>query len=570
MTGESTPGTDSKPGRNIYIFKSVLLFVLSIVLVNAVLTFVFIPFDELFANGYIKNGYFYTAAGYFFRTFFQYGVLSVIIVAGLFVLGLAAGIARKPARKNIFAYGFFNNKFYLSLCLIAVLFVVAAGSFIWFKAPPKGPNVIFIAVDTLRADYTSLHDEKIGTTPRLKEFAANDAVFFPNTYANSPWTLPSFASMITAQYPSRLNIHNRDSSLHPHFFTMAEILKEHGYVTGGMVSNMFLRKKHGFDQGFDVFSEKNVSHYTEPLYGISSPGITEEGIEFIRNNKDKKFFLFLHYFDPHYYYYDHEKTSGYSGMFKKAASKNDQSELVMNINMGKQTFEQEDIDFLKYCYNGEIRFTDKYIGQILDELKKHGLYENSIIIFTADHGEEFAERGTLGHGHTLYEEQIKVPMAIKLPAGQTMPGGKVNRKTVSNIDLLPTLMTLLDIENNIKNQGGNLFTKGDGKDPILSEVNQVLYRKKRDKISVILDGWKLILDLKTKKYELYGLAQDPGEKDNKIDNNENAPSKIFIKKMKKELMLFLAMRKKYSSGTPGKHVKMTEEEKRRLKSLGYF
>ncbi|MCK5221451.1 MAG: sulfatase-like hydrolase/transferase, partial [Candidatus Aminicenantes bacterium] len=279
---------------------------------------------------------------------------------------------------------------------------------------------------------------------------------------------------------------------------------------------------------------------------------------FIQAKKGEKFFLFLHYFDPHYIYLDHEKETEYKGKFRSK----DISYLREQIR--NDEYSGRDTEYLKYCYNTEIRFTDLYIGKVINELKRSGIYKNTIIIFTSDHGEEFVERGWLGHSTTLYREQTGVPIIIKPVDKAHLSLRSFENIPVSNIDLVPTLISMAGLKRMPGLSGKDLFSSDPGNHTFFGEVSQKEFGSDIELISVIWQNWKMIKDLKSNRFELYNINKDIDEKENIIGSVPNISSKLKLKIQK----WLKNMRK---PGIKGKQRRsLSDSEREKLRTLGYI
>ncbi len=435
---------------------------------------------------------------------------------------------------------------------IFLIIFLSISAFFLFKGD-KSPNVVFIIIDTLRADHTHMGDTDKKETPQISNLLKKDSVYFGSSFSNAPWTLPSISSMITSKYPTELGVLKRTSKIDEKFETLAEILKKEGYSTHGVITHIFLKKKYGLAQGFDSYVEK-INSSDNNLLTITSPEVTKEAIGIIEKNKNKKIFMFLHYFDPHYRYIDHEGKSTYSGPFLPEANEEKKAEIIRN-----NLFSEEDLKYFDECYRSEIRFTDKYVGEVIKNLKSNNLYKNTLIVIVADHGEEFGERGSLGHGQSLYNEQSRIPFVLKLPEKSKK---SLMRKVFSNIDIAPTILDVLDLEIPNSFSGTSLFSKKKS-ESVFMEVNEKKYDTLYNKCAVVNDGWKLIKDFETKKYELYDLKNDIGEKHNLYDSNKKMFFKMF-KIMKK--YLFRINKNRFTS----KKTSLTEDEQKKLETLGYI
>lgn len=296
-----------------------------------------------------------------------------------------------------------------ALCLVVTVFLHGCAR------ETNRPNLLLIAVDTLRADHLGAYGYDRPTSPSIDHFFAS-AVVFDDAQATSSWTLPSFASMMTALYPSTHRCQRYRHRLHPSFTTLAEVLRDDGFHTAGIVSHVFLGSKHGLHQGFEDYDEQLVESTLKNSHkAITSPAITEKALTFLADRTatpgQRPWFLFVHYFDPHSLYQEHQGSS--------------------------RAFGPTPLDL----YDGEIAFTDTQIGRLLSELDSRGLSSDTVVVFVSDHGEEFGDHGGHGHGMTLHDEVTRIPLAIRVPGGSP----RLVSATVSMTDLMPTLLDLLAV-----------------------------------------------------------------------------------------------------------------------------
>ena len=442
-----------------------------------------------------------------------------------------------------------KKSFFVILFSIAVFII---GLMVFKKDPP--PNVVFIIIDTLRADHTNMGDDETGETPALKKLFKNDSAYFGSSYSNAPWTLPSISSMITSKFPSEIGVVKRNSKIDEKFITLAEVLKENGYKTHGVITHIFLKKKYGLGQGFDTYLEK-IDSSDNNLFSITSPVVTSEAIKIIEESRGKPFFMFLHYFDPHYRYIDHEGNSSYSGPFLPDKNESKKAEIIK-----ENLFSMNDLDYFKECYRSEIRFTDMHIERVIEKLKQQGLYENTIIVIVSDHGEEFGERGTLGHGQSLFDEQTLIPFILKLPENFEK---KVNiRPSFSNIDISPTILDVAGIKIPESFRGISILA-GKGPETIFMEVNEKKYDTLYNQCAIVHKGWKLIKNFENNKFELYDLNGDKAEKNDLFNSNKKMFFSMY--KILKRYIRMIEDNKHISQKT-----KLTAEELKKLETLGYI
>ncbi|MFW6128800.1 MAG: sulfatase [Candidatus Aminicenantaceae bacterium] len=308
-------------------------------------------------------------------------------------------------------------------------------------------NVFIYLVDTLRADHLGCYGYDKATSPAVDKFA-KDSILFENSFANASWTKPGVASVITGLYP---NIHVAEGwkdKLPEKVVTLAEVLKSNGYSTIHIATNPFITSQYNFTQGAD----HDMSEYVRIR---SSEYVTNRFVRFINENPElleKPIFAYLHTMDPHYPY---NPTKPFQ-KFKIEDKERDQLPLKkVVLRKWERGWSKEDIDYLFSLYDCEIYQNDFYFNKWINFLKKKGLYENSLIIFIADHGEQFNEHGGLKHGHSIYNEEIHVPIIIKLPGNQF--AGSRKDFFVSQVDVFPTVLDFLNIELPESVDGESLF-----------------------------------------------------------------------------------------------------------------
>lgn len=449
-----------------------------------------------------------------------------------------------------------------ALGTVALLLILNIGGLSYKRQNvPSGPNVLLIVVDTLRSDHVGCSGYTRNTSPNIDQLA-KEGLFFKRCASQAPWTLPSVATMLTSLYPSVHGAKDSSRKLGSRLITLPEILMDHFYETGAVISGDFVSSHYGFNQGFGFFDEKSICGHR----GISSPSVSKKAITFLRGKKGRKFFLFLHYFDPHFNFVRHEGYRYFGNYTGPLYGGQDIGEL----RKMRRTLSHDDIEYLKALYDGEISFTDEYIGLVIKELKRLGLYDNTVVIFTADHGEEFMERGWLGHSTTLYPEQIHVPLIVKLP-------GKKTRRTVENpvgpIDIMPTVLGICGLENNgnIYMQGVNLQDLAErmgtaDERAIFSEVSYIDGAIRSFKQSAILGGWKITRNVKDNTYELHNVEADQDERKNVAGEHKE------IAEGMKDLLDEWEKGNRTISDDDGLHdtITMQEELKSRLRSLGYI
>ena len=241
-------------------------------------------------------------------------------------------------------------------------------------------NIILISVDTLRADHVGTYGYLKPTTPNIDKFA-NQAYVFENAYASSPWTLPSHTSMLTGFYPQKFHAELPTDILPENALTIAEILSENGYKTVAFSTGAFITRNQGFAQGFATFNElQNWQDAQE---------ISQKSINWLNQNQKSKFFLFIHSFHTHDPYSPQDQfikkiDSDYQGYLNSINISQ-----IVDINTSKTNLSEYEKRRIVSLYDAEIAELDNYFGQFFKTLEDLKLMENTIIIITSDHGEEF-------------------------------------------------------------------------------------------------------------------------------------------------------------------------------------
>lgn len=403
---------------------------------------------------------------------------------------------------------------------VGIVAVVLVGCGLGGVGKSLGPNVLLIVVDTLGADHLGSYGAKGDFSPNLDRLA-DEGKRFANTYAPAPWTQPSIASLFTGRMPSAHSVENMPAHLVEEHLTLPEHFEGAGYQTQGIISHFLLGRKFGFAQGFTGYDQRAVLEHT----GISSQKVTDAAIEWLKLRTPEPFFLFVHYFDPHFVYHDHPEidlAQKYEGPIKPAMPIWDLRDLRGDLNAS-------DVEYLVSLYREEISFTDHHVGRLLEFLDQAGLSQDTLVVFTSDHGEELMEHGWIGHTRTLYGELLRVPLFIRQP-GVIAPG--VVETAVSLVDIAPTLDELvLGISADPGFQGKSLaallFDRGaDFADRRLySEVsleakddngagNLRRMEKSALKSALLGERWKLIHDRRSGEFEVYDVQADPGDREN--------------------------------------------------------
>ncbi len=283
------------------------------------------------------------------------------------------------------------------------------------------PLVIVYLVDTLRADHLPLYGYERETAPHLTAFA-RDAVVFDQAIASSSWTKPSVASLFTSLLPREHGCVQFYTPLDERHTTLAERLRDHGYATGAIVANSLVQaRKMSFDQGFSYFASPASPH--------GAAEVVDGALAFLDARKGQPAFLYLHTMDAHTPY---KPPPPFDAAFRAAG------EPAKPAAEPSDYREPRDLARIVAQYDGAVAYGDREFGRLLSGLRQRGLYDGALIVFLSDHGEEFLDHGGWVHGHTLYDELVRVPLVVKYP-GQRNAGRRVARQ-VQLVDVLPTVL----------------------------------------------------------------------------------------------------------------------------------
>lgn len=298
------------------------------------------------------------------------------------------------------------------------------------------PNVILISIDTLRPDHLGCYGYARNTTPALDAFRS-ESVLFRSVIASAPSTLPSHASLFTSLAPQHHGAsHTRSTPLAPGFLTLTEVLRDSGFRTAAYVGGVQLAPEFGLNQGFDSYVEVDDGTL-EQVIGRARP--------FLHGWRKGPFFLFLHTYQVHHPYWPSpEERARFETASSTILPSYIDKRLLEHINRGDVRADDADRAHIRNAYDSEISSMDESFGELIAELKRLGLYDGSIIVFTSDHGEELGERGFMGwHSHTLYDELLRIPLLIRFPKGQY--GGLEIRGTMRSVDIAPLILEKLAI-----------------------------------------------------------------------------------------------------------------------------
>lgn len=452
------------------------------------------------------------------------------------------------------------------------------------------PRVILLSIDTLRADALGVYSSDARETPHLDALAA-DSVVFDNAFSSSSWTYPALSSMMTGLSPwTHLTI-KISKSLSKEVETLAESLSNAGYFAQAIGSNPLLIPVLNLNQGFADYDfyprSRPFGTFPTRIFNFLFKGYfrvdanTEElatiAINWIDENARNNFFLWLHFFDPHGPYEPPEEfyPEGIPENFDFTGEGLGRSLVRTQAHWSPSVLEDANYepsskkDWIRALYLAEVRYVDDNVGRLVETLKDRGLYEDTLIIVTSDHGEEFWDHGLWGHGHTLYNETIRVPLLIKMP-GSAVKGRRDEYVTTQSI--AATICELLRIDSPVDQyEAGSLAEllkdKRDAYDekPIFSMG--LLYGKNQE--SVIVDGNKYSRTADRAERWLFDLKADPPEKISLV-TREPELSDSLDQLLNYQVRQARARRRALGLDEGGPDIEMDPQTLEKLRELGYI
>jgi arylsulfatase A-like enzyme len=467
-----------------------------------------------------------------------------------------------------------------------------------------GPNVLLVSIDTLRADRLGCYGYRERASSPTIDALAGAGVLYENFITASPWTTPSHLSMLTSLHPVTHGLtssfaelwrglhRTRDFYRLPEErVTLAEVLRNNGYATAAFTAGGPLDPKIGFSQGFDL--------YDTSMYKLYDSNVGRM-FDWVKANSERPFFLFWHHFEVHAPYLNTdfigEVLPAQTAAEVRAEMKNISDVPLQSVwptGAATQRKRQQKVlrdrnifnrDVCEAMYVSGVLSADRWLGRLLALLREQGLYENTLIVVTSDHGEEFADRDPAvffnTHGHILYEEMVHVPLVMKLPAGEAA-GTRVERVT-SMIDVMPTILDLLDITPEVNDMQGAALNPGGlalGPPPETVAFIEVLARQYEQK-GLRTDRYKYIVTIDAQTVaargreflpdrplypELYDLTGDPRERRNLLVTPHSPEIDDLAAGFYRQLQEHIA-----SNRGVAEPVTLDEETIEKLKGLGYI
>lgn len=430
------------------------------------------------------------------------------------------------------------------------------------RSGPERPNLIIILVDTLRADHLGVYGYGRDTSPNVDAFARG-AVRFASARSQASCTFPSANSILTSRSPARfLGQPGQAIGIPEGIPSIAEILRKNGYRTAAVSTSPIVRNTPhavnptgGFGRGFDTFEEKCL---WRPAACVNA-----RALEHLRREDGRPFFLYLHYIDPHAPYRPppgerrHFRFARRGGSDKHFIRRGEMAPLMKRTSDGKRHggVTPADLQHLIDLYDEEIAYFDRRFGELLAAMREAGILDDTVLVFTSDHGEDFLEHDYLSHCRTLFDTSIKTPLLVHVPGVEP----RVVTAPVQNLDIVPTLLDYAGIDPaGLSLEGRSLRALIEGREdgePRWQFASQAVFR------SVSGDRFKLIHDLKGGEYWLYDVAADPEETRNVLTRERRS-----FHSLKDSLSSWIAR----TEGEAGESVRKSEEAEARLKALGYL
>lgn len=381
------------------------------------------------------------------------------------------------------------------------------------SAEARRPNVLIYMIDTLRADHLGVYGYDRPTSPEIDAFAG-DATLFRRAVAQSSWTKPAVATLLTGLNPQLHGVNDRKDKLADEAHTLAEYLWEAGYDTAAIFTNGNLSHM-GLGQGYKHY--RHLREGSHRAIHVLSDRLRDEAVHWLaQRDRSKPFYLYLHATDPHSPY---TPPPGYLERIGARVEDPDAGLIEKVKELERGVVDPTVLADLVALYDAEIAFNDHQFGRLLDELRRQGLYDDTLIILLSDHGEEFFDHGWWQHGKTLYQEQLAVPLVVRFPAGRG--AGDEVEALAQHIDILPTVLDLAGVEWPEDLPGRSLVPRPAGGAPIGAPVHAVSYLQldNRRAESVTTEDAKLILhhyDLGPGRL-LFDLVADAAEERNLYD-----------------------------------------------------
>lgn len=462
------------------------------------------------------------------------------------------------------------------------------------------PNILLLVLDTLRADHLSCYGYPRPTTPFLDQLAG-EGVLFEHAYSPAVWTLAGHASIFTGMVPSKNGANAEHIYLEESFTTLAEILQSCGYRTAGFCNNAWVSEFTGMDQGFRHYRKMWLKPYgtnfliahglfqgVQMLFSDVPPAgdvanTTKEVVEWIRNVQGEPFFVFINLMEPHP---PLDYRPEYTRPFLPGNISPEDLETVnqnpYTVWAGKKQMDEKEFAGYRALYDGELYYMDTHLGTFFERLRSSGVLDNTLVIVTADHGEQMGEGGYLGHHFSLREALIHVPLIIRYP--KWFPAGSRVANRVQTLDILPTILNLLGVQApEIREalQGESLYPLPlNGERGIVAEEMKSLLEMKfvnafqpsfdTDQVyghrlkAYVEDGYKYVFRDDGKE-EVFDIEEDSQEVQSVLEEHPDV-----VKRLRKRLQQWMASFEPFEIKEEDYRFQPDKATEERLRSLGYI
>lgn len=432
------------------------------------------------------------------------------------------------------------------------------------REAPRAKNALIYLIDTLRADKLRPYNpESRVQTPGLNRFAEHAAIF-RRAQTQENWTKPSVATLLSSLMPWEHTAIRGESVVPGSVELLPELLQERGYYTGSFIANGYVSDRFGFDQGWDTYR-----NYIREGRRTPAQYVAADVLDWLDERpQEDPFFLYVHTIDPHVPYRPPDDILELYGQraYRGPVNFGRDSTLLENIKAGRIRLDRRDREHLEALYDGEITYHDVHFNAIIDGLRRRNLLEDTVIVVTADHGEEFWDHGSVGHGHNVYQELLHIPMFVRLPGEAP---AQVVDQPMGLVDVAPTVLEVLGEEIPEDMSGRSVL-------PVLRGDHQ---GAPREAVSGFMDGWRTIVTGRYKlihrtaaRVMLFDLEADPREQ-----NDIAAAHPIAVRTLRGLLGLELletggatAVRARRRPTHQAEETTIDAETEAQLRALGYI
>ncbi|HJL20468.1 MAG TPA: sulfatase-like hydrolase/transferase [Sandaracinaceae bacterium LLY-WYZ-13_1] len=377
----------------------------------------------------------------------------------------------------------------------------------------QAQSVIVLLIDTLRASKLRAYNPESRVETPTMDAVAEEGAVFENAQAPENWTKPSVASVLTSLTPMTHNTKEQGSSLSPSALMLSEVFQDHDFATASFIANGYVSDRYGFNQGWDHYT-----NYIREERNTEAGNVFREAIDWIEEHRDERFFAYIQTIDPHVPYdppddlLEHYDPGEYDGPIAPRRT----GHQLEDAKAGRMELTARDRRRLEALHDGEITYHDREMTRFVERLRELGLYDEVIFVVTSDHGEEFHEHGSYGHGHTIYQELIHVPLIVRWN-GVVEP--RRVAQTVSTLDIAPTVLEATGIDIPEEFEGQSLLSTARGHHrpgPAIAFTDKL-----DDRRVATAAGYKLVVRGNL-TWAFFNLREDPGEQ-TQIDDGGRHP-----------------------------------------------